>query len=126
MRTPEENIQLAQLLFSDVNETPEEIEKISDGYHTFGELYFHRMKLFSVLCNTHPKVSWKSKLHSDGTMYENHFIVGITTPEEDDSYHYHMDNWEYFKVKELQNAPEWDGHNPEDIGRLDRLEEYNH
>ena len=33
----------------------EEVGKISDGYHTFEELYYHRMILFAVICNTHPK-----------------------------------------------------------------------
>ena len=49
---------------------------------------------------------------------ENYFIVGITTPKGDYSYHYHKDNWDYFKVKELNNAPAYDGHKPEDIDRL--------
>ena len=104
----------------------EEVGKISDGYHTFEELYYHRMILFAVICNTHPKVSWKSKLHSDNTMYENYFIVGVSTPEGDYSYHYHLDYWDKFKVKELLNAPEYDGHKPSDIERLFRLEEYIH
>lgn len=92
---------------------------ISDGYHTFDELYFHRMILFSVICSIHRGKSWRSKLHDDGTMYDNYFIVGITTPEGDYSYHYHMEYWEHFKgVKELEKAPKWDGHKPSDITRL--------
>lgn len=27
--------------------------QISDGYHTFNELYQHRMTLFSIICNTY-------------------------------------------------------------------------
>ena len=42
-----------------------EVGKISDGYHTFDELYFHRMILFSVICNTYKEKAWKSKLHDD-------------------------------------------------------------
>ena len=34
---------------------------ISDGYHTFQELYEHRIILFSALCNVYPDISWKSK-----------------------------------------------------------------
>jgi len=103
----------------------EDIENISDGYHTFKELYYHRMILFAVLCNTHPEVAWKSKLHADNTMYDNYFIVGVTTPEGDYSYHYDLEFWDKFKVKELPNALVWDGHQPKDIDRLFRLEEYN-
>ena len=90
----------------------------SDGYHTFEELYEHRMALFSVICNTYKDKAWKSKLHSDGSMYDNYFIVGITTDEGDYTYHYHLDFWDRFQVKELEKAPEWDGHKPSDYTRL--------
>jgi hypothetical protein len=91
---------------------------VSDGYHTFCELYHHRMLLFSVICNTYEDKAWKSKLHDDGTMFDNYFIVGVTTPEGDFTYHYHLDHWGEFKVKELERAPEWDGHKAKDITRL--------
>lgn len=90
----------------------------SDGYHTFNELYYHRMMLFAVICNTYKEKAWKSKLHADGNMYDNYFIVGITTDEGDYTYHYHLDNWDYFNVSEIPNSPEWDGHKPEDVTRL--------
>ena len=92
--------------------------KISDGYHTFDELYHHRMVLFSIICNQNGHLAWKSRLHHDGTMYDNYFIVGIKTPLGDYSYHYHMDNWDAFNVFEYDNAPEFDGHKPSDIDRL--------
>lgn len=90
----------------------------SDGYHTFDELYHHRMILFSIICNQNKENAWKSLKHHDGTMYDDYFIVGITTTEGDYTYHYHIDNWHYFDVKELPLAPEWDGHKPDDITRL--------
>ena len=92
--------------------------QISDGYHTFDELYYHRMMLFSVICNTYKDIAWKSWLHDDGTMYNDYFIVGIETPEGQYTYHYHKDNWDMFDVIELEYAPKWDGHKPEDITRL--------
>lgn len=93
-------------------------QNTSDGYHTFAELYEHRMALFSVICNTYKDKAWKSKKHDDGTMYDNYFIVGITTDEGDYTYHYHLDFWDMFNVKELEFAPEWDGHKPSDYNRL--------
>ena len=90
----------------------------SDGYHTFNELYHHRMVLFSVVCNSYKDKAWKSKLHADGTMFDDYFIVGVTTAEGNYSYHYHIDNWNYFDVEVLDKAPDWDGHKPSDIGRL--------
>jgi hypothetical protein len=93
--------------------------QISDGYHTFDELYHHRMMLFAVICQKYRDKSWRSLKHSDGTMYDDYFIVGVTTPDGDYTYHYHIDNWDYFwGVKQLEFAPEWDGHKPSDIERL--------
>ena len=92
--------------------------QISDGSHTFDELYYHRMVLFSVICNSHKNISYKSKLHDDGTMYPGYFIVGIKTPEGDYSYHYELKYWDMFKVPEIERAPKWDGHKPEDVTRL--------
>lgn len=90
----------------------------SDGYHTFDELYYHRMVLFSIICNQNKDLAWKSMKHHDGTMYENYFIVGISTPEGDYTYHYDIRDWNYFSVKKLKKAPKWDGHKPSDITRL--------
>lgn len=93
-------------------------KEISDGYHTFGDLYHHRAVLFAVICNTYKDKAWKSKLHDDGTMFDGMFIVGVETPEGHYTYHYNMPYWDMYNVKELANAPKWDGHKPEDITRL--------
>ncbi|MGF3141264.1 hypothetical protein ACQV2S_01185 [Facklamia sp. P13064] len=91
---------------------------ISDKWHTFGELYYHRMMLFAIICNQNKEIAWKAKKHSDGTMFEDSFNVGINTPEGQYTYHYHLDDWDMFDVKELEYAPEYDGHKPKDITRL--------
>jgi len=86
----------------------------SDGYHTFNELYHHRAVLFSVIVRDHHELAWKSKMHHDGTMYDNMFIVGIETPTGQATYHYDIDPyWEMFDCQELEQAPEWDGHTPD-------------
>lgn len=83
----------------------------SDGYHTLNELYHHRAVLFSVIVHDHQDLAWKSKLHYDGTMYDGMFIVGIDTPQGQATYHYNIDPyWDMFDCKELDRAPEWDGH----------------
>lgn len=109
----------------DVNDMVKKLDgntgQISDGYHTFDELYFHRMKLFSIICNTYKDVAWKSWKHDDDSMYDGMFIVGVTLPNGDYSYHYNKEFWDDFDVRELPNAPKWDGHKPEDIDRLDIL-----
>lgn len=95
----------------------------SDGYHTFDELYHHRAVLFSVVVSAFPDKAWKAKAHSDGTMYGGMFIVGIDTPDGQATYHYDIEPyWDMFRCKELDRAPEWDGHTPgqaiERIGKL--------
>lgn len=90
----------------------------SDGYHTFNELYHHRAILFSVICNARPDIAWKSKKHHDGTMHDGMFIVGIDTPEGQATYHYDIEPyWSIFRVNELEYAPEWDGHTPDEAIR---------
>lgn len=90
-------------------------DDISDGQHTFGELYDHRAILFSLICHYNKDKSWKSKLHDDGTMFDDYFIVGIETPKGQATYHYKINPyWEIFNVKELDNAPKYDGHTPAD------------
>lgn len=91
---------------------------ISDGYHTFDELYHHRMVLTKVISDLLPNYAWKSKMHHDGSMFEGDFIVGFDTPEGQYTYHYGLEHWDFFNVLELQYAPEYDGHKPEDITRL--------
>lgn len=94
-------------------------KSISDGYHTFDELYYHRMMLFAIICNQNKELSWKAKKHHDGTMFgEDSFICGIQTPEGQYTYHYNLKFWDMFNVKEYEFAPEYDGHKPSDITRL--------
>lgn len=104
---------------ADVVEVPKTgIGDLSDGYHTFNELYHHRAVLFAAMCNTYPHLAWKSKKHDTGDMFEWMFIVGIETPEGQATYHYDVDPyWDMFHVKELNRAPVWDGHTPDEAIR---------
>ena len=109
--------------FPAVDAEPVITGETSDGYHTFNELYHHRAVLFSVIVKAFPERAWKARQHHDGTMYEGMFIVGIDTPYGQASYHYDIEPyWNMFACRELERAPEWDGHTPaqaiERIGRL--------
>lgn len=98
-----------------------EVENISDGYHTFKELYYHRAVLFATIVNAYKDYAWKSVRHSDGKRCfdsDNWFIVGIETPEGRYTYHYEMKYWDLFNCIEIEKAPQWDGHRPEDVTRL--------
>lgn len=91
---------------------------VSDGYHTFFELYDHRAKLFSIVCRVYKDKAWKALKHNDGTMFDGMFIVGITTPKGQYTYHYNMEYWDMFPVSVVDFAPVYDGHKPKDIDRL--------
>ena len=96
------------------------IGDLSDGYHTFNELYHHRAVLFSVICSMFPDKAWKSKLHDTGDMFEGMFIVGIETEHGQATYHYDIEPyWDMFNVAELEKAPAYDGHTPSDA--IDRI-----
>lgn len=87
--------------------------EISDGYHTFNELYEHRHALFAAVCKMSD--SWKSKLHNDGTMFDGWFIAGINTPDGQATYHLPMRLYADFPAKEIDKAPVWDGHTSNDV-----------
>lgn len=104
--------------------------KISDGYHTFAELYEHRIVLFMAICRileydpSFRDLVWKSKLHSDGTSWEGWFIMGIRTePGKQISYHLPMSKWaETDYIHEIERAPEFDGHTSSDVlNRINKL-----
>lgn len=109
-------------------------EEVSDGYHTFGELYRHRHALFCALIKAYDSLitpigptavrAWKSKKHYDGTMYEGHFIAGLTkgTIDQGDihlSYHIPLKMWDRFRCIELERAPFYDGYTSDDV--IERL-----
>lgn len=101
-----------------VNEYPAKIDgHISDGYHTFDELYHHRTILFASLINIlskcYPERSWKSWKHSDGTMYDGMFIAGIHTKEGQVTYHCESRYWPMFLCQERDFSPKFDGHTPQ-------------
>lgn len=98
--------------------------EVSDGYHTFNELYAHRRALTAALasaaesmCSPDAPEVWCSKEHhpNDGPMFEGYFIVGFTFSDGSTiSYHYDLEYWDDFEhVDELPHAPKYDGHTPD-------------
>jgi hypothetical protein len=98
---------------------------ISDGYHTFGELYDHRIALYKTMAwyysFEHENDLWKSKVHSDGTSWVGWFIAGIfKEPGKQISYHIPMSKWgEFDFFQTLDQAPDFDGHTSEQV--LERI-----
>ena len=104
--------------------------QINDGYHSFGNLYEHRIELFIALCREYgdnlynERTVWKSKKHSDGSSIEGWFILGIGTKKGNQiTYHIPLSYWEkLYDITTLSQAPKFDGHNSRDvIKRLKKL-----
>ena len=104
---------------------------VSDGYHTFNELYEHRSILFLALLRSIQDVNefadyeslhifarpWYSKQHEDGTMFPGMFIAGMSTDYGSVTYHFdekYLPLFEKAEIEYLEKAPRWDGHTPED------------
>ena len=103
---------------------------ISDKYHTFEELYDHRIQLYIALCSVlceqseyNPYV-WRSKTHSDGTSFKGWFILGIGKKKGTQiTYHLPISKWNECEFAEtLDSAPEWDNHTSTNV--LERLKAF--
>ena len=95
------------------------VEKMSDGYHTFADLYEQRLILSAALAKNNP-YAWKSKRHEDGSVPfgGGWFIMGFDTDEGCYTYHYELKDWDLFQCKELDKGKPWDGHTSKDVRRL--------
>lgn len=105
-----------------------DIEKMSDGYHTFEELYEFRKVYNALLFNEWAKNGkyevYKSKKHFDGEKCfdGNWFIVVAILPSGQISNHYEMKDWDLFQIPEYDKSKyEFDGHTSQDV--LERLKE---
>lgn len=105
---------------------------VSDGYHTFGQLYDCRLAYNVALFNEWAK-EWnrhlsdfakpqynvhKSKKHYDGEecFGGGWFIVVAILPTGQITNHYKLEDWDLFKIPETEKAlVEFDGHNTDDV-----------
>ena len=101
------------------------IEDVSDGFHTFRQLYYQRMMLFATIVKQNKDKAWKSLRHEDGELCfgGGWFIVGVDTPEGSYTYHYEDVFYTLFDCVELKCGKHWDGHTEEDVTRLLSLEQ---
>ena len=97
-----------------------------DGYHTFDELYEHRIILFIALCRHLEKHNffnpiWRSETNGDGTKWDGWFILGFVDENgKQITYHLPMEKWNETNFAEtLEKAPDFDGHTSDDV--LERL-----
>lgn len=104
-------------------------ELVSDGYHTFKELYEFRKTynaaLFNEWASQGKYTVHKSLRHSDGELCfgGGWFIVVAELPTGQISNHYEIKDWNLFKIPEVGKALNpFDGHTSDDVvERIQRL-----
>lgn len=121
-------MQAFQIVHSIIDSLQQEqlnIGEVSDGYHTFNELYYYRMLYNAAFFNLLPK-GWvhKSKRHHTGEecFGGGWFVVIANLPTGQISNHYELKDWDLFRVPEKEFADEWDGHTPQEAA--ERLHKY--
>lgn len=114
-------------LFDGVNKIDSSKTKggISDGTHSFDELYDHRCTLFAALMKCKPNISWYADVHDDGEVWDGWILCGIDLPEGTVTYHLPVSMRKTLKAtgaKELPRGKPWDGHTSNDV--LKRLGDF--
>lgn len=98
---------------------PGPASEVSDGFHTFGELYEHRCLLYVALMRAHPALAWRARLHADGSSQAGWWIGGLKLPTgEEITYHLPESSWSLLdggQIETLPRAPKWDGHTSTDV-----------
>lgn len=118
-----------QLLLQDIAKSIGlEMKDISDGYHSFDELYEFR-KLYNALyfnqlsqLNISGLSVYKSWRHEDGELCfgGGWFIVVTILPSGQVTNHYKAEDWDLFQIQEVEKPKDkWDGHTSSDV--RDRL-----
>lgn len=95
---------------------------VSDGYHTFNELYEFRKLYNAALFNEWAKYGkfnvHKSRKHFEGEQCfgGGWFIVVAVLPDGQISNHYEEKDWDLFKIDEQEKALfKHDGHTGQDV-----------
>ena len=92
--------------------------EISDGYHTFAELYEYRMLYNALAVNAMPDKAVKCWRHSDGELCfgGGWFAVVLNLPAGQVTNHYPAKDWSLFQIPEVSHdaLPPYDGHTPQD------------
>lgn len=104
----------------ELNENVKNSGEVSDGYHTFNELYEHRNLLFIALCMQVTEDCYFVKDH-----FEGWDIVLFDSAPGQISYHIPA-KYRYLYAHRIEekskNAHTWDGHTPSDV--IKRLESF--
>jgi hypothetical protein len=113
---------ISQIINDWLASCPDAAPFVSDGYHSFTDLYEFRMLYNALLFNEWARQGkyevHKSWRHPDGTPCfggGGWFIVVATLPTGQVSNHYREEDWDLFQVPILCQARSWDGHTSGDV-----------
>ena len=100
----------------------EDKSKISDGYHTFEELYQHRVALFLIILKQNKDIAFKTLRNKEGEEWMGWGIAGMETNFGQITYHIPIKDYKKLGVKEINKNSKYDGHNASDT--LNRLSQF--
>jgi hypothetical protein len=88
-----------------------DLGNISDGYHTFNELYEHRHALFMALMVKNKENSFKTlRDDKNEAVWDGWFIAGMNLPVGMVTYHMPIQYFDHLDVAEIPYNHEYDGH----------------
>lgn len=94
--------------------TPIDWGEVSDGYHTFNELYQHRNLLFALLVSRSAG-AFKTRRNDQGEEWPGWFIAGIDTPSGQITFHLPALLWDMVHAPEIERNTGYDGHTSRDV-----------
>ena len=104
-----------------------DVASLSDGYHTFNELYEFRKLYNAVLFNEwyaqgKHNVHKSTKHHGGDDCFGGGWFIVMAGEygSTQISNHYPLQDWDLFKCEVRERADEWDGHTAQDV--VKRLE----
>ncbi|WP_067517812.1 WDGH domain-containing protein [Endozoicomonas ascidiicola] len=101
---------------------PCDASQVSDGYHTFEELYEHRHLLFINLLAAYPYSAFKTRRNQENTELIGWFIAGLDLSFGQLTYHLPEKYWSDLDIREKNNNEDYDGHSSDDVlKRLNNL-----
>ena len=101
---------------------PHPVQYVSDGAHSFEELYELLSLMIVQTLKANPNMSWRSHRHDNGTSRDGMFIVGMRLHTGDITFHLKEKYWDLLDTIETRDkAYPYDGHTSgEKIDRLSR------
>jgi hypothetical protein len=93
--------------------------QISDGYHTFEELYDHRCLLYLALCIKYKDYCYYTYTNSDGSTWDGWFLLVLNHPDiKQISYHLPIELVDYCSLVDIKfkdKSDDYDGHSSKNV-----------